>query len=128
MASLSSAGCNPRCNALVILSDGEELEGEVQREITEAKRSGIFILAIGVGTEDGDYVPSPDFHDHRMIGRNGQPVISRLQPEVLRQLASQTQGRYAVAGSGVDLPAMVQDAIKDLDAFEMDGRARNTAI
>ena len=115
-------------NALVILSDGEEHEGALEREILEAERSGIYILAIGVGTEDGDYVPSADFRDHRMVGRNGQPVISRLQPAVLRKLATQTKGRYALAGSGVDIPALVKSAIKDLDAFEMEGRARTTAI
>jgi len=115
-------------NALVILSDGEEHEGALAREILEAERSGIYILAIGVGTEDGDYVPSADFRDHRMVGRNGQPVISRLQPAVLRKLATQTKGRYALAGSGVDIPALVKSAIQDLDAFEMEDRARTTAI
>jgi hypothetical protein len=29
--------------------------------IAKAELSGVFILAIGVGTEDGDYVPNPDF-------------------------------------------------------------------
>lgn len=115
-------------NALVILSDGEQHDGALDREILEAERSGIYILAVGVGTEDGDYVPSADFRDNRMVGRNGHPVISRLQPAVLRKLATQTQGRYALAGSGVDIPALVKAALKDLDAFEMEGRARTTAI
>ena len=115
-------------NALVILSDGEAHEGELDEEIIEAERSGIYILTIGVGTEDGDYVPSPEVRDPRLAGRPRQPIISRLQPGVLRKLASETQGRYAVAGSGVDIPAMVLAASKDLDAFELDGRARTIPI
>jgi Ca-activated chloride channel family protein len=115
-------------NALVILSDGEKHQGDLDQMITEAERSGVFILAIGVGTEDGDYVPNPDFPDNRMVDRNGQPVISRLQPEVLRKLASETKGRYAVAGIGMDIPAMVKSAIKDLDAFEMEGRERGVFL
>ena len=115
-------------NALVILSDGEAHEGELEEEIIEAERSGIYILTIGVGTEDGDYVPTPAVPDHRLAGRTRQPVLSRLQPGVLRQLATETKGRYAAAGSGVDIPAMVLGACKDLDAFELDGRARAIPI
>jgi hypothetical protein len=29
------------------------------------------ILAIGVGTEDGDYVPKPGFSSGRMVDRGG---------------------------------------------------------
>ena len=115
-------------NALVILSDGEENDGELDEMITEAEQSGVFILAIGVGTEDGDYVPNPDFEDKLMHDRNGQPVISRLQAEVMRKLASETKGRYAMAGAGIDIPAMVKASVKDLDAFEMEGRERRISI
>ena len=115
-------------NALVIISDGENNEGELAPLLTEAARSGVYILAIGVGTADGAYVPSPTMPGTPLLDRSGQPVVSRLQPEVLRQLATETNGRYAVAGSGMDIPALVKSAIKDLDAFEMDGRERNVAI
>jgi Ca-activated chloride channel family protein len=115
-------------NALVILSDGEKHDGDIDDMIAEAELSGVFILAIGVGTEDGDYVPNPDSRDKLMHDRNGEPVISRLQPDVMRRLASETKGRYAVAGTGMDIPAMVKTAIKDLDAFEMEGRERRVSV
>lgn len=115
-------------NALVILSDGEKHDGDIEDMIAEAERSGVYILAIGVGTEDGDYVPSEDFPGNRMLDRNAQPVLSRLQPEVMRQLAEETKGRFAMAGSGTDIPAIVKSTIKDLDAFEMAGRERRVAV
>jgi Ca-activated chloride channel homolog len=117
-----------KSNALVILSDGEKHDGRIDPLIDEAREAGVYILAIGVGTEDGDYVPNPDFPAGRMVDRSGQPVISRLQPEVLRQLASETKGRYAVAGSGADIAAMVNDVVGDLDAFEIDGRLRTIMV
>ncbi len=46
----------------------------------------------------------------------------------MRKLATETKGRYAVAGTGMDIPAMVKSAIKDLDAFEMEGRERSVFI
>ncbi|MDP3851563.1 MAG: VWA domain-containing protein [Luteolibacter sp.] len=115
-------------NALVILSDGEKHDGHLDDIIDQARESGVFILAIGVGTEDGDYVPSPDFPGGRMVDRRGQPVVSRLQADVMRKLATETRGRYAVAGTGADIASMVGDAVKDLDAFEIEGRERAVSI
>jgi len=115
-------------NALIFLSDGEKHDGSLNQVIAEAKKSGVYIFAIGVGTEDGGYVPNPDFSNSNMVDAKGKIVLSRLQPEVLRKLATETNGRYALAGSGTDIPAMVSLAAKDMDAFEMRGRERHISI
>ena len=115
-------------NALIILSDGEKHESTLNPVIDEAKKSGVYIFAIGVGTEDGAYVPNPDFPNSNRVDRKGKVVLSRLQPEVMRKLATDTNGRYALAGSGTDIPAMVSLAAKDLDSFEMQGRERRVSI
>ncbi len=115
-------------NALVIFSDGEKHDGELDDIASEAKLAGVNILAIGVGTENGDYVPNADFPSNRMVDEKGQPVISRLQPEVLRNLAEATNGKFAAATSGDDVASLVKNSIKELDAFEMEGRQREIAI
>ena len=115
-------------NALVLLSDGEKNEGDLDPMITEAEKAGVYILAVCVGTEDGDYVPNADAPGGRVMDRGRHQVISRIQPDVMRKLATETKGRYAQAGTGMDIPAMVKSAIKDLDAFEMEGRERRTYI
>lgn len=115
-------------NALVIFSDGEKHDGNLDDIATEARQAGINILTIGIGTENGDYVPNADFPGNRMVDENGQPVISRLQPEVLRQLAEATNGKYTSAGSGDDIPTLVKNAVKELDTFEMEGRQREISI
>ncbi|MES2658908.1 MAG: VWA domain-containing protein [Verrucomicrobiota bacterium] len=115
-------------NALVILSDGEKHEGDLNAMISEAEKSGVYIVAIGVGTEDGGFVPNPDSPNGQMVDRSGRAVISRLQPAVMRKLAEDTKGRFTIAGSGIDIPAMANSVVKDLDAFEMDGRERRVSI
>lgn len=115
-------------NALVIISDGEKHGGDVEEMIDKAKRSGVYILTIGVGTDDGEFVPNPDSPNGRMVSRDGTPVISRLQADTLRQLASETNGAYASAGSGADLPAMIQSAIAGLDTYEMEGKERKVMV
>jgi Ca-activated chloride channel family protein len=115
-------------NALVIFSDGEKHDDSLDDIASEAKLAGVNILAIGIGTENGDYVPNADFPSNRMVDETGQPVISRLQPEVLRNLAEATNGKYASAGSGDDIASLVKNSIKELDAIEMEGRQREISI
>ena len=115
-------------NALVILSDGEKHDGELDAMIAEAEQAGVYIIAIGVGTEDGGFVPNSDFPNGQMVDRSGRPVISRLQADVMRKLAENTKGRFAIAGSGLDIPAMVKSVVAGLDAFEMEGGERRVSI
>ena len=115
-------------NALVILSDGEEHDGELNSIITEAEQAGIYIIAVGVGTEDGGFVPSSDFPNGQLIDSSGRAVISRLQAKVMRKLAEETKGRFAIAGSGADIPALVKSVVMGLDAFQAPGRERRISI
>lgn len=120
-------------NALVILSDGEEIHdddhrGELDAMIAEAEQAGVYVITVGVGTEDGGFVPNADFPNGQMVDRAGHTIISRLQAETLRKLAEGTKGRFALAGSGMDIPAMVKSVVMDLDAFELDGRDRRISI
>jgi Ca-activated chloride channel homolog len=115
-------------NALVIISDGEENEGELNSMISEAEQAGVYIIAIGVGTENGDYVPDRNAPDGKKVDQSGHAIISRLQTTVLRRLAEETKGKFTIAGSGQDIPALVKSVVVGLDSFEMDGRERRILI
>lgn len=115
-------------NALVILSDGEKHDDDLESLISQAEQSGVYIIAIGVGTEDGGFVPNKDFPNDQMVDRAGRTVISRLQTDVMRKLAEGTRGRFAMAGSGLDIPALVTSVVAGLDAFEMDSRERQISV
>lgn len=114
-------------NALIVISDGEEHEGDLDAIIADAEKAGVTIIAVGVGTEDGAYVPHPDFPDG-MVDEEGNRVLSRLQPKVLQKLATETGGRYVVAGLGSDIPGLVKGSIEGLDAFEMEGKQTKIVI
>ncbi len=115
-------------NALVILSDGEKHDDNLDEMIAQAEKAGVYIIAIGVGTEEGGYVPNTDFPSGFMVDRTGRNVISQLQPDVMRKLAEETKGRFAVVGSGLDITAMVKSVVAGLDVFQLDGRERKISI
>lgn len=107
-------------NALVIMSDGEEHEGDLDLIVKEAERSGVTIFAVGLGTEDGGFVPHPDF-PKGLVDRQGNRVLSRLQADVLRQLANETGGKYVIAGGSGNIPAMIRASISGMDTVETKG-------
>jgi Ca-activated chloride channel family protein len=117
-----------RNNALILLSDGEKHEKGIDDAIQAARQAAVSIITIGVGTEDGDYVPNTDFPGNRMVDRDGKPVLSRLQKDVLTTLATETNGIFTTAGSGTHIPTLVRSAINRLESFEIEGRQRNIKV
>lgn len=115
-------------NALVLLTDGEETTGRMTRAIQKAKEEGVYVFAIAMGTENGDFVPDKDFDDGHHRDKSGRPVMSKLETSGLRTLARETNGRFAVATSATNIPAMVTAAISDLAQFEIAGRERTIAV
>jgi Ca-activated chloride channel homolog len=85
-----------RNKVMVLVSDGEDLEGDVADAVRRAKEAGVIVHAVGVGTEAGQ--PVPDFdRDGRRIGfkhdPSGAPVVSRLDMTALETIARGTGGR-----------------------------------
>jgi len=108
-------------NTLILISDGEEHAGGLDAIVADAERAGVTIFTIGVGSEDGGFVPHPDYPGGELVDKSGSKVLSRLQADVLRELANATGGQYMIAGRGADIPAMVQVAIQGMDVFEIEG-------
>jgi Ca-activated chloride channel homolog len=115
-------------NALIIMTDGDETTGRMMKLASEAKRAGIYVFTIGMGTELGDFVPDKDYDDGRHRDRAGNVVRSALNAEPLKRMALETGGRFAAATSATSIPEMVKLAISDMEQFEISGRERFVPI
>ena len=114
-------------HGLIVISDGELHEGELDDATHDATIAGVFVVAIGIGTRDGDFIPDSSEKDNRFRDRNGKPVLSRLNSEPLRNLARDTKGIY-LEGAGGDFTDKIDSVINSLDAFEGEGRVQKTPI
>jgi Ca-activated chloride channel family protein len=85
-----------RNKVMVLVSDGEDLEGEVEEAVRRAKEAGVVVHAVGVGTEGGQPVPDVDA-DGRVVGykrdESGSAVVSRLNMATLEAVARGTGGQ-----------------------------------
>lgn len=114
-------------HGLIVLSDGELHEGKLDDATFDARQAGVFVVAIGLGTLEGDFVPDPEEKDGRFRDRSGNPVLSRLNPAPLRTLAGDTGGLY-LEGVGNNFADKIDTVIARLDAFEDEGRLQVTPV
>lgn len=88
---------------VVLISDGEDNEGNERAAINLAKKEGISVITVGIGSEEG--APVPDYLYGQLMGyktdRSGQTVISKRQLNALKDIASSTNGTY-VDGNNLD--------------------------
>jgi Ca-activated chloride channel family protein len=111
-------------NGMLILSDGEEHSPGLLGTLEQIKQSGTYVFAVGIGTEEGSFIPDKNYPDGRFRDVNDEVVITRLQTKTLREFAEQSGGRFALAQSASDIPQMVVAAVSDLESFELKGREK----
>jgi Ca-activated chloride channel homolog len=106
-ATLLLAKGDPGARFLIIITDGENLEGDALDAVRTAKnRDGINVFTVGVGTLGGGRVPAVDYSrkdkdgatspgNKRYVSNEyGLGVTSRLDSRALRALAEAGGGRY----------------------------------
>jgi Ca-activated chloride channel family protein len=95
-------GRQGRHNALIIITDGEDHEGDVDGAAQAASEAGVKVYTVGIGTVGGELIPAADGQQGFLKDRRGQVVKSRLDEETLQKIATTTGGAY-VHASGPDL-------------------------
>lgn len=115
--------------ALVIFSDGEDLEGtaELKEFQNKAADSGLLVIAVGVGTETGAILPDEEAGPgHFVRDDKGQVVRSRLNLDGLRRLSDWTGGICVNLGEQSSVTDVAEEALKRLEAQRL--QARETRV
>jgi len=85
--------------AIIILTDGEDHEGSVDTVALLAKDAGVKVYVVGIGEPEGALVPVEDESGARTyVKEEGEPVLSRLNEEMLQKIAFTTGGAYVHGG------------------------------
>ncbi len=104
--------------AVLLLTDGEDFEGEVAETAGKLGEAGIRVFAAPVGTEAGEPIPLTDAKGN-VTGykkdREGKTVLTRVDIAGLREVAEKGQGKLLLGRSGE--PA-VSDILPELDKMQ----------
>ncbi len=92
----SYEGSKKKYKILVIITDGEDHEGNAQHWAEKAKEKGIKIFTIGIGTKEGEIIPITDESGRKIYlkDKSGNVVKTRLDETTLQQIALSTGGSY----------------------------------
>jgi Ca-activated chloride channel family protein len=86
--------------AIIIISDGENHEDDAVEAAQDANNKGIAVHTIGLGNPNGSPIPLPGGGENDFLkDQNGQVVITRLNEELLNQVAVAGEGTYIRASN-----------------------------
>ena len=91
---------------IIVASDGEDNERQVQQAVRELVKEKVRIFALGVGTHHGGMIPVYDREGYRVgykKDRQGNPVVSRFDESALKKIASMTNGAFYALSPGSDI-------------------------
>ena len=101
-----------RSRAIILITDGEDHEGEALDAAKAIAEQGIRIYTIGVGSPQGKPIPK---NGSLMKDANGDIVVSRLDEGILQEIAGIGGGKYVRAGnSEFGLNPIIED-IRTID-------------
>jgi len=119
-------GGTAKTRAIILVTDGEDLEGEVDEAAAGAKQAGIRIYGVGIGSPSGAPIPQVDELGEIVGYKNdssGAPMLTRLDVASLDRLASATGGIFiASQGESLDVGRIIDGLKKqektDIGSFE----------
>ena len=111
-------GAGAGARLLLLITDGEDHDSFPRDAAEKAAERGIRVVAIGFGSEDGSKITitDPETGGKKVLtDRDGNVVISRLDGELLRDIALATEGVYVPAGvAALDLESIVSRHVQPL--------------
>jgi Ca-activated chloride channel family protein len=107
----------PGGKVLVLVTDGEDHESNPAQAAEAAKRAGVHIVAVGLGSEAGSEIKitDPRTGAKTTLMHDGAPVIVKLDGNTLREMAIATEGAYIPAGTAaLDLDSIIDSHVQPI--------------
>ncbi len=124
-ATESYEGGFKKYQVLIIITDGEDHEGDPVKAAEAAQKQGIKIFCIGIGTNEGELIPETDESGNKAFlkDNSGAVVKSRLNESALQKIALATGGSYVRASSkefGLEL--IYKEKLSQMEKRELESK------
>ncbi len=118
----SYEGGKKRNKVLIIITDGEDLEGGVEGAIQQARAAGVKIFCLGIGTSGGELIPVVGGRGKMVFLKdtNGEVVRTQLMEDALQRIALETGGMYVrSAGAELGLDIIYDEKLSKMEKQEI---------
>lgn len=109
---------------LLLLTDGEDHEGGALEAAEEARRQGINIYTVGIGSPQGEPIPVLDRKGNQVGFKKdeaGEVIVTRLDDVTLQKISLATGGKYYNATAGEIELDRIFDEISAMEKKELEG-------
>lgn len=103
-----------RFKTIILVTDGETHDEEAMPTVEELAKKGVMLNTIGLGSPSGSTIMDAETGRPK-IDESGQPVVSRLNEELLQQLARTTNGTYIQLTDIPSALATLQEQYKNVE-------------
>jgi Ca-activated chloride channel homolog len=103
-----------KSRVLIILSDGEDHEGDAVEAAKKAAAENVKVFTVGLGSESGVPIPLNKGKGNLVYKKDneGNLVMTRLNPVMLEKIAIAGNGKYFQAGTSLDLVSIYGEIAK----------------
>lgn len=105
-----------RFKAVVLISDGEDHDPEAVNTAKDLAEQGMMVNTIGIGSPDGSYIPDPVTRKNKIDPVTGATIISKLNEDVLKQIATSTNGIYIRLQDTDEAVSQLQQQLAQIEA------------
>jgi len=125
----TGAANEKKYRVLVIITDGEDFEGDALAAAKEAASAGIKIFCVGVGTPEGELIPVSEGYSSKeyLTDKSGETVKTRLNEDILKEIAISTGGSYVRATqSDFGLVLLYEKSISRLEKRDIEAKMKKS--
>lgn len=112
LAGRSFSSQSDKSRAIILISDGENHEGDPLPVAEKLGKDGIIISAIGIGTPEGSPII---IGGETMKDEKGEIIVSKLNEDILKQIALTSGGSYVRANNS---SLGLEELVSQLKALE----------
>lgn len=115
---------------VLLLTDGEDHEELALSAARRLARAGVHLFTVGVGTPAGEILKSSDPYGNAVFlkDEDGNPVRSKLNEPLLKQIAESCHGFYTPLKGSETIQAIYQRGIAPLEAAHIESSKSRTRI
>ena len=120
----TSFGQSKHNKAILVISDGEDHQGDVLEKTEIAVKNGIIVYTVGIGTPEG--APIPVYTGDVLTGykkdHEGTTVVTRLDDSLLARIASIGKGMYVRSTNSEEGWQKVFDDLDKIQKSELESK------
>ncbi len=107
--------------AIILITDGEDHEDDALQQAQKASENGVQIFVVGIGKPEGAPIPVPGTMSYHK-DRQGNVVISHLNEDMCKEIASEASGMYVRADNSNNVTKTISKELDQLAKSEIESQ------